>query len=264
MARKILITSGKGGVGKTTVTVNIGTQISKLGYRVLVVDADFGLNNLDIVMGVENKIVYDIYDVVQGKCRAKQAVVEDFYNDNLYVLPASKDIKGLGLSNQVLCNVISDLDNMYDYILIDSPAGIDKGFVRTLNITNEAIIVTTPHISAMRDADKVAGILKSVGFDIINIVLNRARGDLIINGESMNVSFISDYLRLPIIGVVPEDDEINNQLLIGGDIHQMSPAFVSFRKIAKSIYSGNIDLYDCTKRYKGLMGYIRRKIKKLT
>lgn len=263
MARKILITSGKGGVGKTTICVNIATQISKMGYSVLIVDADMGLNNLDVVMGVEGKIVYDIYDIAMGRCRVTQAVIDDYYNDNLHILPASKDLKSLSLGINTLSNIITELDGVYDYIFIDSPAGIEKGFVRTLDITKEAIIVTTPHISAIRDADKVSSILKSVGFDMISVVVNRARGDLILSGESISNEFIKDFLCLDIIGVVPEDDEINNQLLIGGDINQYSPAFVSFKKISKSIVTGKVSLYDCTKKYRGFIGSIKRRLRKI-
>ena len=263
MTRKILITSGKGGVGKTTITVNIGTQLSKLGYSVLLIDADFGLNNLDIVMGIEGKIVYDISDVASGKCRTKQALLTDFYNNKLSILPSTKGVNALALSSQTLQNVINEVDKLYDYIIIDSPAGIDSGFVKTLNLTKEAIVVTTPHISALRDADKVCNILKSVGIHNISILINRVRGDLVMSGESLGVDFISDFFKLQIIGVVPEDDEINNQLLLGGDIHQITPAYISFRKIAKSIVSGKVELYDCTKRYKGILGNIRKKLRKI-
>ncbi len=263
MARKILITSGKGGVGKTTVSVNLSTQLSKMGYKVLVIDGDLGLNNLDIVMGVENKIIYDVNDIIQGRCRATQAIITDFYNNNLSLLPATKDIRGLGLPTHAFAGIVNELDPLYDYIIIDSPAGVDKGFVRTLNITRESIVVTTPHISALRDADRVCNILRCVGIEIINIIVNRVRGDLILCGESVSIDFIKDFLGYDVIGVIPEDDEINNQLLIGGDVHTYSPAFVSFKKISKYMYTGKVELYDCTKRYRGFIGSIRKKIRKL-
>ncbi len=263
MARKIVITSGKGGVGKTTVTVNLGVNLAKLGYSVLLIDGDFGLNNLDIVMGLESKINYDIYDVAMCKCRAEQAIIQDTFNSNIAILPATKDIKGLYLPDMILEDVIAQLDKSYDYILIDSPAGIDKGFVRTLSLTHEAIIVTTPHISALRDADKVVSILRNVGFDMLSVVVNRARGDLMVSGESVSVDFIAQFLNLDILGVIPEDDEINNQLLIGGDIHIASPAFSAYKKLAKSIANSKIEIYDVTKRYRGLIGRIRRILKKM-
>ncbi len=263
MARKILVTSGKGGVGKTTVAVNLSTHLSYLGYSVLIVDADFGLNNLDIVLGVENKVVYDIHDVIQGKCRLKQAIIQDAFNKNLYILAGIRSTTDSVGSSNILSSILSDVDNMYDYIIIDCPAGIDRGFVRTLSITREAIVVTTPHISAIRDADKVIQILKSVGFDIINLVVNRIRGDLVLSGESMSVDFIRDYLHLPIIGTVPEDDEINNQLLLGGEIHQRTPAYIAFKKLSRTVSSGKIQLYDCVKRYKGVIGSLRRKLRKI-
>ncbi len=263
MARKILITSGKGGVGKTTISANIGTRLAKMGYSVLIIDGDLALNNLDIVMGMENKVVYDISDITYGKCRAKQAVITDYYNPNLNILPSSKGVRALGLSNLALDGIMHDLDKNYDYILIDSPAGIDNAFAKVVGLAKEAIVVTTPHISAIRDADKMCSVLRSVGITDIKIVVNRVRGDLVVSGESISVDFISDFFRLPIIGVVPEDDEINNQLLLGGDVHVSTPAYVSFGKIAKSVSTGKVDIYDCTKRYRGLMGSIRRKLRKV-
>ena len=263
MARKILITSGKGGVGKTTVCVNLGSILSQMGSKVLLVDADLVLNNLDIVLGLESKIVYDIYDVVLGRCRPVQAIVSTCDNNNLFVLPASKDIKSLGLHTQALSSIVADLDQLYDYILIDSPAGIEKGFVRTLNLTKEAIIVTTPHISSIRDADKVYNILNSVGFNVFNIVINRVRGDQIVNKESLSIEFISEYLGINIIGAIPEDDEINNQLLIGGQLKQITPSYLSFKYMSKYFITGKVQLYDCTKRYKGLIGAVRRQLRKI-
>jgi len=263
LARKILVTSGKGGVGKTTVIVNISTQLSTMGYRVLIIDGDFGLNNLDIVMGIENKVIYDIYDIVEGRCRPSQALVSNFYNDNLFILPATRDIRGIGISAHSMLSIVKELEPMFDYILIDSPAGIDKGFVRTLNITKEVIVVTTPHISSLRDADKVCKILRSVGVDIINIVINRVRGDLILNGESVTIDFIKEFLGYDVIGVIPEDDEVNKQLLLGGEIHTNTPVFSSFKKIVKYISYGKLELYDCTKRYKGIIGNIRKRIRRL-
>lgn len=263
MARRIVITSGKGGVGKTTVCVNLGTQLSKMGKKVLIVDADFGLNNLDIVMGIENKIVYDIYDIIQGKCRARQAIVNDFFNDNLYVLPATKCAFKPAITNESLKGIIDEVDTHFDYVLFDCPAGVDNGFLRAVCLAYEAIIVTTPHISAVRDAEKVCNILKTMGIDILNIVINRARGDLMISGESLSITSIVDFLDAKLIGVVPEDDEINNQLLVGGEVTTGSQAYISFKKIAKMIVYGKEDIYDVMKKYKGAIGLIRRKLKKI-
>ena len=263
MARKILITSGKGGVGKTTICVNLGNILADKGNKVLLVDADFGLNNLDIVMGVESKVIYDLYDIINGRCRPIQAIISAPDNNNLFILPASKDIKGINLSVNILSNVIKELDANYDYILIDSPAGIEKGFVRTLNITKEAVIVTSPHISSIRDADKIINILRNVGFNELSLVVNRIRGDQLLNKESLSIDFIEEYMGVSIIGCIPEDDEINNQLLLGGQIRPISESYASFNKMSKYFLSGKIDLYDCTKKYRGILGNIRRILRKI-
>ena len=263
MARRIVVTSGKGGVGKTTVCANIGTQLANLGYKVLVVDADFGLNNLDIVMGVENKIVYDIYDIIQGKCRARQALINDFFNDNLFILPATKCAYKPAITNESIKSIVYELESLFDFVLFDCPAGIDKGFIRAVTLSYEAIVVTTPHISAVRDAEKVCTILKNMGIEIINAVINRARGDLMISGESLSLESIKSFLDVDLIGVIPEDDEINNQLLLGGDVTRGSEAYLSFKKIAKSLSKGKIELYDCMRKYRGTIGFIRRKLKKI-
>ncbi len=258
-----MITSGKGGVGKTTVCVNLGTIISNIGYRVLLVDGDFGLNNLDIVMGMENKIIYDIFDVLQGRCRARQAVITDFFNDNLSILPATKFVNSRAVMASDILRIIDELDTYFDYILIDCPAGIDQGFVRVLNLASEALVVTTPHISAVRDAEKVINILRNSGYSVLNYVLNRARGDLILSGESLSISSISEFLGINLIGVIPEDDEISNQLMIGGSITKGTDAFYAFRSLANNLAKGKSDIFDCTKKYKGTMGYFRRILRKI-
>ena len=263
MARIIVITSGKGGVGKTTICANLGTQLAKSGLRVLLMDIDLGLNNLDVVMGVENKIVYDVCDVIEGKCRTKQALIQDFFISTLYVLPSNHTYTNFNISSAQISKIISDVEFMFDYILIDCPAGIDMGFHRAVGCCTEGIVVTTPHISSVRDADKVISLLKSYNISYVGLVINRARGDLMVSGDMISVDTISNYLSVDLLGVVPEDDQISTQLLTGGGVEQNTDAYKSFYLIVNKLHNGVDQIFDCTKKYKGVFGNIRRNIKRL-
>ncbi len=205
MAKKIVITSGKGGVGKTTVCCNLGVQLARKGLRVAVCDLDFGLNNVDVVLGVENMALYDIVDVIEGRCRARQALVRHPRYPTLYTL-ASNKISERYVSPQAIRLVLETLSPRFDYILIDSPAGIDEGFHRAASCADEALLVTTPHISAMRDADRVASILRSYRFREILLAVNLVRRDMARKGEILSSEEISSALRLPVAAVIPEED----------------------------------------------------------
>ncbi len=205
MARKIVVTSGKGGVGKTTVCCNLGVHLARKGYRVVVCDLDFGLNNADVVLGVEQLAVYDIVDVIEGRCRARQALVRHPRYPTLSSL-ASNKISDRYVSPQAIRLILETLSPRFDYILIDSPAGIDEGFHRAASCAEEALLVTTPHISAMRDADRVSGILASYHFREIGLVVNLVRRDMARKGEILSAEEISAALRLPVRAVVPEED----------------------------------------------------------
>lgn len=263
MARVIVVTSGKGGVGKTTVCANIGTNLAKSGLRVLLIDVDLGLNNLDVVMGVENKVVYDICDVIEGKCRPKQAIIQDFFIQTLYVLPSNHTYTNFNITKEDINKIIGEVEYMFDYILIDCPAGIDIGFHRAVASAHEAIVVTTPHISSVRDADKVIGLLRSYNMNYVGLILNRARGDLMISGEMIGVDIIAEYLDCDILGVVPDDDVVNTKLLTGGGINENCPAYKSFYMIANKIHNGVDDVYDCTRKYRGVVGHIRKSLRKM-
>ena len=263
MARVIVVTSGKGGVGKTTVCANLGTQLAKSGLRVLLIDVDLGLNNLDVVMGVENKVIYDIFDVVEGKCRPKQALIQDFFVQTLFVLPSNHTYTHFNISKEEISRIIRELEYMFDYILIDCPAGIDVGFHRAIANATEAIVVTTPHISSVRDADKVIGLLKSYNLSYIGLIVNRARGDLMVSGDMINVETIAEYLECDLLGVVPDDDVISTKLLTGGGIDDSSNVNKSFYMITNKLHNGIDDVFDCTKKYKGVVGHLRRNIRRL-
>ena len=263
MARTIVITSGKGGVGKTTVCANLGFALASLKLKTVLLDVDFGLNNLDVVMGVENKIVYDIVDVIEGKCRAKQALIQDFFNPNLYILPSHHAHSFYKIDAEKINTVLNQLHDSFDYILIDCPAGIDIGFHRAVKNATEAIIVTTPHLSAIRDADKVASVLHNYNLQAVHLVVNRARGDLMLNGDSLSDVVIADYLKMSLVGVVPEDDNVATTLLKGGAIAKNCDAQQAFKMLANSLHNGNVTLFDCTKKYKGLIGSIKQKMRKV-
>ncbi len=206
MARKIVITSGKGGVGKTTVCCNFAVQLARLGFRVAVCDLDFGLNNVDVVLGTENLALYDLLDAVEGRCRPKQALVRHPRYPTLYCL-ASNRVSERYISPQAVRLVLDALSSQFDFVLIDSPAGIDEGFHRAASCADEALLVTTPHISAMRDADRVSGILKSYRFQASGLIVNLVRKDLARKGEILSPDEISTTLRMPLVAVIPEEDK---------------------------------------------------------
>ena len=201
--RKIVITSGKGGAGKTTVTALLGRKLSLLGYGVIMVDGDVGLNNLDVVMGIEHKVVYDISDVIDGRCRLSQALIE-CSDSGVKVLPSSS--RKLQLTPQAFRGIVDNMNA--DFVLIDCPAGIDEGFHRAVSSANEAIVVTTPSASAIRDADKVRSLLSSYRLTDIGLVVNRVRPDMIRRGEMLTPTEIGNLLHLGVVGVVPEDDHV--------------------------------------------------------
>ncbi|MBQ3494595.1 MAG: septum site-determining protein MinD [Clostridia bacterium] len=260
MARKIVITSGKGGVGKTTICANLGATLSNLGFRVVIIDVDIGLNNLDVVMGIENKVIFDIIDVIEGRCRPAQALVEDQRFKSLYIMPSAHSYRGYELSPSDIKTVVDGLDGSFDYILIDCPAGVEAGFHRAVSAANEAIVVVTPHISSIRDADKVLSILSSYNLQNKGLVINRVRGDLMLNGEMIDVDEIIRFLHIPILGVIPEDDEITALSsiggLLGGGLNR------AWALLAENLHNGSKKVYDCTSKYRGLFGGLRRNIKR--
>lgn len=262
MARKIVITSGKGGVGKTTLVGSLGMILARFGYKTLLVDMDFGLNNLDVQMGVENKIVYDIIDVIEGKCSPSQAVIQDFFESNLFVLPSSHSFCSIKFGSAILSRIIKSLEGKFDFVLIDCPAGIDGGFKRAVECADEFMVITTPHLSAVRDAIKVVNCLKSVKDIVPNIIINMARGDLILGGEAISIDAIKDSLYGKLIGVIPDDDAVGRQVFFGGQVDMNSDFFRSVYMIGRNIVTGEEKIFDCTARYKGFVGGIRKKLRK--
>ena len=208
MSEVIVITSGKGGVGKTTTTANLGTALSLEGKKTVVVDADIGLRNLDVVMGLENRIVYDMVDVVEGSCRLKQALIKDKRFDNLYLLPAAQTRDKNAITPDQMKALCDQLRESFDYILMDCPAGIEQGFKNAIAGADRAIVVTNPEISAVRDADRIIGLLEANEIKDIRLIINRVRNEMVKRGDMMDKQDIIEILAIDLIGLVPDDESI--------------------------------------------------------
>ena len=254
MARKIVITSGKGGVGKTTVAVYLSVMLARKGKRVVLCDADFGLNNADVALGLESQATYDVIDVIEGRCRAKQALVKHPQFPNLYLLTSSCSSPERYVSPQSLKLVLDALAPQFDFVIIDCPAGIDEGFHRAVASAEEAIVVTTPHVSAIRDADKVITLLKSYHLSEVFLTVNKVRGDFLLAGKTLSPQEIEKLLKVPILGVVPEEYGV-----YGGDFADLHPAF---KTLANNLLTGKRKLYDSTRKYTGVVGNLRRMLKR--
>ena len=206
-ARRIVLTSGKGGVGKTTTTANVGAALAKRGQRVILVDADIGLRNLDLVLGVEKRIVFDLVEVVEGRCQLRQALIKDKRLENLSILPAAQTRDKTAVSELQFAELIGQAAEICDFVLIDCPAGIEHGFRNAIAGAAEAIVVTTPEVSAIRDADRVIGKLRERGLPL-RLIVNRLRPELVSKGDMLSVDDVTDVLSAELLGIVPDDEEI--------------------------------------------------------
>ena len=245
-ARVIVITSGKGGVVKTTTTANIGAALADKGHKVLLIDTDIGLRNLDVVMGLENRIVYDLIDVIEGRCRVSQALIKDKRCPNLVLLPAAQIRDKNDVNTDQMKELIFSLKESFDYILIDCPAGIEQGFKNAIAAADEAIVVTTPEVSATRDADRIIGLLEAAGIKSPRIVVNRLRIDMVKEKNMLSVEDILDILAVKLLGVVPDDETVvistnkGEPLVYKGD----SLAAKAFKNIASRIEGVEVPLLD--------------------
>ncbi len=208
MSRIIVITSGKGGVGKTTCTANLGMALAKRGRKVVVIDADFGLRNLDLLLGLENRIVYTAVEVLAGECRLDQALVKDKRQPNLALLPAAQNRTKEAVTPDQMKKLVAALAQSFDYVLIDSPAGIEMGFQNAIAPAKEAIIITTPEISAVRDADRVVGLLEANDVKRMHLIVNRLRPAMVEKDMMMSVKDVQEILSIPLLGVVPDDEKV--------------------------------------------------------
>jgi len=208
MGEVIVITSGKGGVGKTTTTANIGIGLSRLGKKVMVIDTDLGLRNLDVVLGLENRIVYNIVDVIEGSCRLKQALIKDKRFPELYLLPSAQTKDKTSVSPEQMKKLIDDIRDDFDFILLDCPAGIEQGFQNAIAGADRAIVVTTPEVSAIRDADRIIGLLETSGIRKNELLINRLRIDMVKRGDMMSVEDVTEILAVDLLGVIPDDEQV--------------------------------------------------------
>lgn len=244
MGKAIVITSGKGGVGKTTTTANIGMALAILGRSVVLVDADIGLRNLDVVMGLENRIVYDVVDVVEERCRIDQALIKDKRYRNLLLLPAAQTRDKSALKQEQVKDLIQELSEEFDYILIDSPAGIEQGFQNAIVGAQEAVIVTTPEVSAVRDADRIIGMLEAGGLKDPRVIINRIRQDMVRRGDMMDIDDMIEILAIDLLGIVPDDEDIIVSTNKGEPIvlNSKSRTGEAFRNIARRIEGEDLPL----------------------
>lgn len=259
MGEVIVITSGKGGVGKTTTTANLGSALAMQGKKVVLIDTDIGLRNLDVVMGLENRIVYDIVDVVEEKCKLRQALIKDKRFEELFLLPAAQTRDKSAVNEDQMRELTSKLKEEFDYILIDCPAGIEQGFKNAIAGANRAVVVTTAEISAIRDADRIIGLLEASEIRNPELVVNRLKPDMVRRGEMMDVNDIVDLLSIDLVGVVPDDEYIITQTNKGEPVVQnrKAPSGRAYVEIAKRILGENIEV-TIPGREKGFLAKLKR------
>ncbi|MFN2216262.1 MAG: septum site-determining protein MinD [Anaerolineales bacterium] len=207
-AKVLTVTSGKGGVGKTTAVANIAVGLAQLGQRVVCVDGDIGLRNLDVLLGLENRIVYDLVDVVEGRCRIRQAMIRDKRLPELYLIPAAQTRDKSAVSPSDMVNLCNELRPDCDWVIIDSPAGIERGFRNSIASADQVLVMTNPEVSAVRDADRVIGILDAEEKGPVSLVINRINPAMIKKGDMLSVDDVLDLLAIPLIGIIPEDESV--------------------------------------------------------
>ena len=249
MSEIIVITSGKGGVGKTTTSANVGTGLAILGKKVVLIDTDIGLRNLDVVMGLENRIVYNLVDVVEGNCRMKQALIKDKRYPHLFLLPSAQTRDKTSVNPGQMVKLVDDLREEFDYVLLDCPAGIEQGFQNAIAGADRALVVTTPEVSAIRDADRIIGLLEASGMKTIDLVVNRIRMDMVRRGDMMSLDDVMDILAIDIIGAVPDDEDIvistnQGEPLVGIG----TPAGQAYMDICKRITGETVPLLNMAAR----------------
>lgn len=208
MGEVIVVTSGKGGVGKTTTTANVGTGLAKLEKKVVLIDTDIGLRNLDVVMGLENRIVYNLVDVIEGNCKINQAFIKVKGYNNFYLLPSAQTRDKTAITPEQMKKLTDQLKEEFDYVIIDCPAGIEQGFHNAIAGADRALVVTTPEVSAVRDADRIIGLLEANEIKKIHLIVNRLRMDMVKRGDMMSSDDVVEILAVPLIGVVPDDENI--------------------------------------------------------
>jgi septum site-determining protein MinD len=244
MGRVIVLTSGKGGVGKSTSTANLGTALAMMGKKVVVVDADVGLRNLDIIMGLESRVVYTSMDVIDGTCELQKALVIDRRVENLKLLAASQRNNKSDIQPEQMKKICTELRQEHDYVLIDSPAGIERGFQNAAAGASEALIITTPEVAAVRDADRIIGLLQNMGIGKMSLIINRLSPRMVAVGDMMSQQDVIDILAIDLIGVVPEDSAIVVSTNRGLPLthNQGTEAGEAFKRIAQRLEGAEIPI----------------------
>jgi septum site-determining protein MinD len=261
MGRIIVITSGKGGVGKTTCTANLGTALARKGRSVALMDADFGLRNLDLLLGLENRVVYTALEVLAGQCRLEQALVRDKRQNDLVLLPAAQNRNKDAVTPDQMKQLAYALTKKYDYVLIDCPAGIEMGFQNAIAAADEAIIVTTPEISAVRDADRVIGLLEANRVKTVKLIINRIRPAMVQANDMMSVADVQEILSVPLLGVIPDDEKVIVATNKGEPLvlsEEASLSKLAFNNVVERLEGKEIDFLDLNAPYDTLFARLRR------
>lgn len=242
----IVVTSGKGGVGKTTTVANVATALARNGYKVAVMDLDIGLKKLDLILGLENRVIYDIVQVIEGECTLKQALVKDKRFPDLYMLPAAQTRNKDDVRPDQVKSLCDELRPDFDFIIIDCPAGIEQGFRNAIAAADQAIVVTNPEVSAVRDADRIIGMLESAQFKDIRLVVNRLRPDMVKSGDMLSIEDLLEHLCIDLLGVVPEDKLVVPSTNKGEPIvlNEKSPAAMAFSNISRRLAGEEVDFPD--------------------
>ena len=259
MGEVIVVTSGKGGVGKTTTTANIGTGLAKLNKKVVLIDTDIGLRNLDVVMGLENRIVYNLVDVIEGNCKRNQALIRDKRYENLFLLPAAQTKDKTSVTPEQMKKLTEELKEEFDYVILDCPAGIEQGFKNAIAGADRALVVTTPEVSAVRDADRIIGLLEANEIKKTHLIVNRLRADMVKRGDMMSADDVIDILAVELIGQVPDDENIviatnNGEPLVGDN----SLAGQAYMNICRRITGEQVPFLDLDPK-KGLFSWFTKK-----
>ena len=259
MGEVIVVTSGKGGVGKTTTTANVGTGLAKLDKKVVLIDTDIGLRNLDVVLGLENRIVYNLVDVIEGNCRIKQALIKDKRYPNLYLLPSAQTRDKTAVTPEEMKLLCDQLKGEFDYIIMDCPAGIEQGFKNAIAGADRALVVTTPEVSAVRDADRIIGLLEANEMKKTELIVNRLRIDMVKRGDMMSSDDVVEILAIPLIGIGPDDEKIvvstnNGEPLVGDE----SLAGQAYMNICRRIVGEDVPFLDLNAK----KGFFARLFKK--
>lgn len=256
-----MVTSGKGGVGKTTCSANLSMALAQRGHKVAVVDADFGLRNLDLLLGLENRIVYTAVEVLTGECRLEQALVKDKRQPNLVLLPAAQNRTKEAVTPEQMRKLVNALTKVFNFIMIDCPAGIENGFLNAIAPAKEALVVTTPEIAAVRDADRVVGLLEANDVKNLHLIINRIKPAMVQQDKMMSVEDVQEILAIPLIGVIPDDERVIVSTNKGEPLvlsQEASLAGVAFQNVVRRLEGEKVPFLDLSVPHDDLLSRLLR------